>query len=326
MSTGQSGSPRRTYETAEVEQRAELYRTWGKWGEDDELGSLNYVTPEKIAAAAGLIRRGDTFSLALPMDRNGPMPGTSARVNPQHVMYRHGGDFLANWDEMGKGTQTTDDGVYMPLQCSTQWDAFSHVFYDGKTYNGRGPETVTSTGAAHNSITAMRDRTVGRGVLLDFPRFYDIPWLEPEQAIQDDDLVACAEHQGVDIGEGDFVLIRTGHMSRRRNEPRWGDYSAGPAPGIGLSACDYLLPRRIAAVATDTWGVEVVPCESLPHVRYAVHVIMLVNAGVLLGEMWDLEALAEDCARDSVYEFFLTAPPLMVTGSVGSPLNPIAIK
>ena len=99
--SGQLGSPRRTYETADVERRALQYRTWGKWGDDDELGSLNYVTPEKIAAAAGLIRRGDTFSLALPMDRNGPMPGISARVNPQHVMYRHGGDFLANWDEMG---------------------------------------------------------------------------------------------------------------------------------------------------------------------------------------------------------------------------------
>jgi kynurenine formamidase len=179
-----------------------------------------------------------------------------------------------------------------------------------------------------NSITAMSEGTVGRGVLLDFPRFYGVDWLQPGEAIQDDDLDACARAQGVEIGEGDFVLVRTGHMLRRRSEgeEHWGDYAAGPAPGLGLSAADYLLPRHVAAVASDTWGLEVVPCESLPEQKYALHVVFLVNAGVLIGEIWDLEELARDCAADAVYEFFLTAQPLTVTGAVGSPLNPIAVK
>lgn len=307
---------------------AERYRTWGQWGPDDERGSTNYITPDKVRAAAALVRTGEVFSLSTPFDRSGPNRGRvgSSRVNPQHFMYKHGGDMLADWENARHGMQSTDDGIYMPLQAATQWDAFCHAFFDGRTYNGHGPESVTSAGAAHNSITEVRETTTGRGVLLDFPRFYGVDWLEPEQAIQDDDVAACAEHQGVRIGEGDIVLVRTGHMKRRRREEFWGDYVAGPAPGLGLSACDYLLPRHVAAVASDTWGLEVVPCESLPHVRFAMHVVMLVNAGVLIGEIWDLDALAEACAADGVYEFFLSAPPLQVTGAVGSPLSPIAVK
>ncbi|MBM9464084.1 cyclase family protein [Aeromicrobium sp. YIM 150415] len=249
-------------------------------------------------------------------------------MNPQHVMYKHGGDMLADWENASSGMQSTDDGVYMPLQSATQWDAFCHVFYDGVTYNGHGPESVTSQGAVHNSVSMLADRVAGRGVLLDFPRFYGVDWLEPEDAIQDIDIDACARHQGVEIGEGDFVLVRTGHMLRRRGEDGggWGDYAAGPAPGLGLSAADYLLPRKVAGVASDTWGLESVPSESLPEAKYGLHVIFLVNAGVLIGEIWDVEELAADCANDGVYEFFLAAQPLTVTGAVGSPINPIAIK
>jgi kynurenine formamidase len=309
---------------------AERYRTWGNWGSGPqrERGSTNYITPDKVRQAAQLVRTGQVFSLSAPLDRTGPNRGRpgSSRVNPQHVMFKHGGDMLADWENARHGMQSTDDGVYMALQAATQWDAFCHVFYDGQTYNGHGPETVTSAGAAHNSITEVSETTTGRGVLLDFPRLYGVPWLEPEEAIQDVDVAECAERQGVEIGEGDIVLIRTGHLTRRRQEEFWGDYAAGPAPGLGLSACDYLLPRRVAAVASDTWGLEVVPCESLPHVKFAMHVVMLVNAGVLIGEIWDLDALAQACAQDGVYEFFLSAQPLMVTGAVGSPINPIAIK
>jgi kynurenine formamidase len=309
---------------------AEKYRTWGNWGPgpDCERGSTNFITAEKVRRAAQLVRTGQVFSLSVPFDRTGPNRGRqgSARVNPQHVMFKHGGDLLADWENARHGMQSTDDGVYMPLQAATQWDAFCHVFFDGQTYNGHGPASVTSAGAAHNSITEVSETTTGRGVLLDFPRLYGVPWLEPQEAIQDADIADCAQRQGVEIGEGDIVLVRTGHMARRRQEEFWGDYVAGPAPGLGLSACDYLLPRRVAAVASDTWGLEVVPCESLPHVRYAMHVVLLVNAGVLIGEIWDLDALAQACADDGVYEFFLSAQPLMVTGAVGSPLNPIAIK
>ncbi|BCB89835.1 cyclase family protein [Phytohabitans suffuscus] len=316
---------RREYTADEVHRTALRHRTWGRWGPDDELGHANHLTADRVRAAAGLIRRGATFSLAIPMDRDGPQGGRKARVNPQHVMFRHGGDLLADWENAGRGMQSTDDAVYMALQSATQWDAFCHVFYDGRTYNDRGPETVTSAGALRNSITAMADRLVGRGVLLDLARFHGRPYLDPGEAIQAEDLAACAAAAGVEVGQGDIVLVRTGHLARRRAQEAWGDFVAGPAPGLGLSACDFLCPRGVAAVATDTWGVEVIPFESAD-VRHPVHVVLLVNAGVLIGEIWDLDALAADCAADGVYEFFLTAPPLTITGAVGSPLNPIAVK
>lgn len=321
-------SPRRLYDAEQVRAMAQRYRTWGHWGESDERGATNYVTAEKVRAAAQLVRTGQVFSLSAPLDRTGPNRGRpgSARVNPQHVMYKHGGDLLADWENARHGMQSTDDGIYMPLQAGTQWDAFCHVFFDGHTYNGHGPESVTSQGAGHNAITEVVETTTGRGVLLDVARYLGVSWLEPEEAIQEVDLAACAEAEGVEIGEGDFVLVRTGHMARRRQEEFWGDYAAGPAPGLGLSACDYLLPRKVAGIASDTWGLEVVPCESLPEVKFGLHVVLLVNAGVLIGEIWDLEALAAACAADNRYEFLLCAPPLRVTGAVGAPLNPIAIK
>ncbi|WP_197410580.1 cyclase family protein [Arthrobacter sp. EPSL27] len=301
------------------------YRTWGRWGAQDELGAANYITPERIAAAAQGVSRGAVFSLSLPLDRSGPMRGGGPRVNPQHVMLRLPHEQIASLADQGLQT-ASDDAVYMPLQCSTQWDAFCHIFYEGQTYNGRTADSVTVTdGALHNSITNLGERGLGRGVLLDIARHLGLPALKPGDTIQEEDLEGCAEAQGVEIREGDIVLVRTGHLQQRRKEGDWGDYAGGPAPGLGVSSADFLCGRRVAGVATDTWGAEAIPFET-PDLMSPLHVILLVNAGVYIGEMWDLEELAADCATDGVYEFFLVAQPLMVTGATGSPLNPLAIK
>jgi kynurenine formamidase len=220
----------------------------------------------------------------------------------------------------------SDDAVYMPLQTATQWDSLAHCFFDGTSYNGQGVGTVTARGGAtRNSITNFVDRSVGRGVLLDVARFKDRVWLEPGEAIQAEDLEQCADAQGVSVGEGDFVLIRTGQLAQVRARGAWGDYAGGDSPGLGVSTADFLCSRGITAVATDTWGIDVKPYET-PDMMAPLHVILLVNAGIYLGEMWDLEALAEDCATDGVYEFLLTAQPLTVTGAVGSTVTPLAIK
>jgi kynurenine formamidase len=315
---------RREWTRGALEEMALRYRTWGQWGEDDELGAANHITPAVVARAAGLVRRGAVFSLALPMDRTGPQTGVNGRVNPQHVMLKDGGDILAVPPEPGE-LRATDDAVYMPLQSSTQWDALCHVFYNGQTYNGRGPESVGSQGARFNSITNLRDRAVGRGVLLDVPRMLGRPWLDPGESIQAEHLERCAQAQGVEIGQGDFVLVRTGQMAACRAAGAWGDYAGGPAPGLGVSAADFLCPRGVVGVAADTWGIEALPYET-SDVRAPLHVVLLVNAGVYIGEMWDMEALAEDCAADAVYEFMLTAAPLTITGAVGSPVNPVVVK
>ncbi|WP_439030555.1 cyclase family protein [Gordonia terrae] len=315
---------RREYTAAEVHALAAELRTWGQWGPDDELGAANWVTADTVVAAGRLIRRGCVFPLAIPMDRNGPQTGRTARVNPQHVMLRHGGDMLADGDQGIRGMRSTDDAVYLPLQSGTQWDALCHIFYDGQTYNGHGPGSVTGNGATHNSVTTMVDRAVGRGVLLDIPRMLGRDHLDPGDAIQDSDLQRWVDETETAVGEGDFVLIRTGHLAHRR-ESGWGDYVAGPSPGLGISGAAWLARRRVAAVAADTWGLEVLPSEC-PDIAHPVHILLMVNAGVRIGEIWDLDHLATDCAEDGVHEFFLTAPPLPITGAVGSPLIPLAIK
>lgn len=301
------------------------YRNWGRWGADDELGSMNFVTAEMRALAAGLVRHGKVFSLALPLDDEGPMTGERGRINPSHVMLWDGGDIESGAQDFLLGLRYTDDAAYLVLQSSTQWDALAHIYFDGQMYNGHGTDQVTSRGALRNSITNVKDQAVGRGVLLDIARYKGLPALATSYAITDSDLEGCADAQGVKVGEGDFVLVRTGQMGERRSTGSWGDFAGGPAPGLGITAADFFCPRHVAAVATDTWGTEVLPNETAD-VFQPLHIIMLVNAGIILGEMWDMDSLAEDCAGDGVYEFLLVAPPLTFTGSVGSPVNPQVIK
>lgn len=313
-------------DSATVLELASKYRNWGKWGPDDELGCMNYVTPQKVREAAALVRKGRVFSLALPLDSTGPMNGAFGRTNPIHVMLQDGGDVASGAQDHLATLRYTDDAVYLVLQCSTQWDALAHIYHDGKMYNGYGTEAVTSVGALKNSITQVRDKMVTRGVLLDIARYKNKPWLDVSEPIYGEDLEGCAEQQGVTVGEGDIVLVRTGRIGAVRERGNWGDeYAGGPAPGLAISAAPFLCERHVAAVALDTWGIEVLPNET-PDIFQPLHIILLVNAGVHIGEMFDLEALAEDCAEDGVYEFMFVAPPLTITGSVGSPVNPQAIK
>jgi kynurenine formamidase len=304
---------------------ARKYRNWGRWGATDELGTVNFITPAKVAAAARLVRQGKVLSLAIPFDANGPQTGFGGRVNPLHSMLQDGGDIANGAQDFLPGLRYCDDAITMPLQCATQWDALSHIYFDGKMYNDRGPELVTSTGARANAITALKDKIVSRGVLLDVPRLRGKPWLEPGEAIYPADLDAAAAMAKVRIESGDIVLVRTGQMRQVRERGGWGDYAGGPAPGLSLTCAEWLATHEIAGYATDTWGTEVIPNET-PDVFQPLHCVAIVNMGMLVGEIFTLEALADDCATDGVYEFLFVAPPLPITGAVGSPINPQAIK
>jgi len=315
--------PKMNIET--VRELARKYRNWGKWGSADELGTLNYITPEKIVAAARLVRRGKVFSLAIPFDGNGPQSGFGGRHNPLHYMLQDGGDVASGAQDAIPGLRYCDDAITMPLQCATQWDALSHIYFDGKMYNDRGPELVTSSGAGANSIDKLKSQIVSRGVLLDIPRLRGRDWLEPGEAIFPADLDAAAQQEHVAVGRGDIVLIRTGQMAHVAANGSWGRYAGGPAPGLSLTVAEWLATNEIAGYATDTWGTEVIPNET-PDVFQPLHCVAIVNMGMLVGEIFTLEELAADCASDGVYEFLFVAPPLPITGAVGSPVNPQAIK
>lgn len=316
---------------ATVRALCEKHSNWGRWGAEDERGTLNLVTPAHVAAAARLVRRGITISMAVPYDEAGPQTGALGRFNPIHLMIRDGADVIAGTsvrDFYGgddRHFRGTDDLIIMPLQSGTQWDALGHVVFEDTIYNGFGAEWVSSKGALRGSVRNAADGMVGRGVLLDLPRALGVAWLEPGHAIDGDQLQQAADMAGVDVGAGDFVFVRTGAVARTRVEGTWGDYAGGDAPGLGLGSVDWIAEHDVAAVAADTWGLEVRPNET-PDVFQPLHIVFIVHMGLWLGEIFDLEPLAEDCAADGVYEFFFCGPPLPFTRAVGSPLNPTAIK
>jgi kynurenine formamidase len=299
--------------------------TWGLWGEDDEKGALNYVTDAKRAEAASLVRRGRSFSLALPLlNGRGPQSGQGGRVNPMHFMTATGCDPRSGFD-LGAGCRFTDDFLALTVQCSTQWDALCHVYYDGKLYNGRPSTDVDSAGAHRNGIDKTHDAFVSRGVLIDAARAQDVDCLEPGYAVTIEDLEAAEERQGVKVGEGDILLLRTGWISRVSDDfADWSRYHAEPEPGIHWETAAWLAERRVAAVAADNTMVEA--AGVLPDVVIPFHMLAITNLGLHLGEFWVLEELAADCADDGTYEFMLVAQALPIEGGTGSPVNPIAIK
>jgi kynurenine formamidase len=315
---------RRTYSIEDVEELCERYRNWGRWGEGDELGTLNFIDSGTVTEAAGLVRTGEVVSCALPYNADGPQNGGFHRTNPLHFMLQSGGDIAIGAQDHLSILRYTDDAVYMPLQCGTQWDALAHIFHDGKMYNGWDLSFVSSSGARRNGIEVAAEKLVGRGILLDIPRHRGVDWLLPGDAIQSEELTECCQATGLEPRRGDIVLIRTGQIAQVRADGDWGTYAGGAAPGLGVSAASWLFEHEVAAFATDTWGTEVLPNET-PDVFQPLHLILLVNAGMMIGEIFDLEKLSERCTYHERWEFFLVAAPLPFTGAVGSPLNPLAI-
>ena len=299
---------------------------WGKWGDADERGTLNYISPETVARAATLVRRGAVFSLAVPFDAKGPQTNNHPRrFNPIHRMMLTGGDFSSGAVKLPGGVGFSDDMIIMPTHCGTQWDAISHCFVDGRMYNGYDANEVSSQGARKLGVEKIANGVVTRGVLLDLPRVKNVQWLDASYGVTIADLDAALADAHVAVGKGDALLVRTGHMAMCRARGSWGDYAGGPAPGLAFETADWVHRHELAAVATDTWGMEVQPSQ-VTGALHPLHQVFLPFMGLIVGEIFDLEALAADCAADGVYEFFFAAPPLPITGGVGSPINPLAIK
>ena len=301
---------------------------WGRWGAEDALGTLNFLDDTKRAQGAELIRRGVSFSLAQTFDMNGPQKGWRRRTNPVHTMLDTGTDAERGNQGFPHGIGGADDVIFMPLQASTQWDGLGHIFDHGNAWNGRrAGDVVTSDGDLVTGIQTATGRMSGRGVLLDVGRAVGGDGELPDGfAITTEHLVATIAAQGTtsSVGRGDLVLVRTGRLARARRDG-WGDYAGGASPGLSFTTADWLHGSEITAIATDTWGFEVRPNE-FDNAFQPLHQVAIPHIGLFIGEMWDLDALAADCAADGVYEFWLSAEPLPVTGAVGSPVAPVAVK
>lgn len=308
---------------SELDAIAAKVRNWGRWGEADERGTLNHLDPEVLRAAAASVRAGRLFSLGLNFDSAGPQQ-EGRRFNPKLYVT----EVATPLNRRSPSARYSDDVIHMPSQAATQWDALSHVHYDGELYNGcKACDTLSERGAARLGIqTLAQPGIMGRGVLLDIARLRGEAMLAPAYEITPDDLDAASRRQGVEPGRGDILLVRTGHI-RRFTVDRDRAAFNGLQPGLSPRCAEWIHDRSLAAVAADNVAVEVISAEMrASETPLPLHMLCLRDMGCPLGEMFDLEALAEDCAQDGRYDVLLAAPPLPLTRAFGSPVNPLALK
>jgi len=291
----------------------------GRWGPDDQRGTLNLITPDVVQRGVRAARQGKVFSLAIPFDEDGPQNGSiPGRDNPTRSMLCVDVSFTGDRGDFC----TSDDAFSMGTQAATHWDALAHVSYENRLYNGVASNVIDDHGAQRLGIEHFGP-VVSRGVLLDVARVHGVESFEDGYAISGDDLDAAERLANVEVEPGDILCVRTGQMAHLRRGDK-GRYSH-PSPGLSTKSVEWLHDHDVAAVATDTLVFEVWPCED-PAVLLPVHLLHLVDMGMPQGQVWALDELAGDCASDGQYDFLLTASPLPLTRAVGGPVVPTAVK
>ena len=200
-------------------------------------------------------------------------------------------------------------------------DAFCHVAYDGRLYGGKPDKPVTSDGAETGSIELLKDGLVGRGVLLDVPRVRGVPWIEPGDHVFREDLEAAEDAQGVRVGTGDILLVRTGHTRRQAECEPWdtGKAKAGLHPTVAT----FLAERCVAVLGSD--GNNDTAPSTTEGIGFPIHVLAINAMGIHLLDYLQFEDLVRQCEEAGRWEFLFAAAPLRIAGGTGSPLNPTAI-
>ena len=318
---GSQGGPRRheprsgeeNVSSQEFESLFASLSRWGWWGEGDERGALRLITPARVVAAATLVREGVTVSLSLPLNTH----AAAHCPNPadHHMTSLGAGPGAVHFNMDYVGLDYHHDG-------HSHIDALCHVGYNGSLYNGRREgDVVTDRGARVSTIEVLKDGLVGRGVLLDIPRLRSRDWLEPGEHIVRDDLEAAELAQGVRVGEGDILLVRTGHAQRLAELGPWDTATA--KAGMHPSAMPFLADRGVAALGSD--GNNDTAPSRTEGVDFPIHVLAITAMGIHLMDYLQFEDLRAVCETTGRWEFLLVAAPLLIVGGTGSPLNPIAI-
>lgn len=311
--------------TIDFDRMAEQVRNWGRWGSEDARGTLNHIDPAALHRAVATVTAGKMLNLGLRFDKNGPQVAeVTGRRNPQLLVSALDQTFMPHKPR----SRYNDDVIVMPLQCATQWDALSHVHYDGEMYNGcKACDVTAKDGATRNGVEHLASPGImSRGILLDIARLNNVDALPNTHKILPDELNRACEAQGVTIEPGDIVVVRTGHL-RVFTVDNDRSKVAGLSAGLGKECAEWLHDKSAAAVAADNMAVEFVGMETFAEDCFLpLHMLCLRDMGMPLGELFDLEALSADCAADGRYTFLLSAPPLGITGAFGSPVNPMVLK
>jgi kynurenine formamidase len=301
--------------SSEVKALFDKLSNWGRWGKEDQRGALNFITPERRAAAAKLVKTGEAISLALPL---ATIPAADNPAPVTHLMVQAGFDS----HEM----ELPYAGDYFAIaphgMANTHIDALCHVFWQAKMYNGFDAAEVGSHGASKCAIDVARTGIISRGVLLDIPKIRKVEWLEPGERILPEELEAAERDHGVRVEEGDVLLIRTGRAAMRKAKGGWDPMRVG-LPGLDASCLPWLHERKIAVLGSDSVS-DVVP-SGLDDVPLPIHVGTLVVMGIHLIDNADFDALSSACGAVGRYEFLFTMGPLILLRGTASPVNPIAI-
>ena len=282
---------------------------WGRWGRQDQLGAINLITPLKRRQAAALVKEGVSVSLARDPEKE------KAADNPspyEHVMIRTG---LGNSGAAMDTYKVSYHGL-----AHTHLDSLSHVFFQGKMYNGFSQEEVTEKGAGKLDIHKLKSGIFTRGILIDIPRLKGVPYLDPETAIYPEDLEAWERKAGIRVSSGDVVFVRTGRWARRAALGPWN--AAQSSAGLHISVARWLKERDVAMIGGDAAN-DVTP-SGIEGLAFPLHRLAIVAMGVHMFDNADLEALSETAARLNRWEFLLTVAPIPMPGGTGSPVNPIA--
>jgi kynurenine formamidase len=307
---------------------ADAPKNWGKWGDDDEIGALNYLGADEVLRGIGLVRQGKVFTLQAQMGHpHGDMMALHRRPG-QRFMYLDQGSWAGDKaPNMPGGGRFADDYIMTFLQASTQYDALGHFWYDDELYNGYDAAT-TIGGLSKASVLPIAERgVVGRGVLIDMARHRGKEHLGRGEVFSHEDLLEAAESQGVAIERRDILLIRTGWLEFFYTVPTQEIYGDFREPGLAYSPqlVRWFQEMEIPNLVTDTVGNEVSP-DPATRTEGLLHCALMRNLGVTFTEICDLGKLARDCAEDGRWEFLYVAAPLKVVNATGSPVNPVVLK
>ena len=302
------GQPKVT--EADVEGWMDSLSNWGRWGPDDQLGAVNLITPETRMAAAKLVEKGVSVSMARDVEKD------SAVDNPRPFLHK-----MLNVGLNNPGQFVSDNyQVSYHGYAHTHMDSLCHMAYNGKMYNGFPQAEVVESGAPKLAVTAFKQGIFARAVLMDMPRLKGVDWLEPGTPIYPSDLDAWEEKAGFKTRSGDIVLVRTGRWARRDAEGPW-DVSKKSA-GLHASSAQWLKERDAAILGSDAAS-DVAP-SLVEGVAQPIHQLVIIAMGMPIFDNLDLEAVSEEAARQNRWQFLVTAAPMAVGGGTGSPFNPIA--
>ena len=296
----------------------ERLKNWGKWGEGDEMGTLNYITPGHVVKAAALVRSGRSVSMSIPIDK------VAGPDNAHPAIHYMAATHDLDMGSKNLGYATDFLGMQFHGDCHTHLDALCHVSYKGLLYDGVPASRVNAAGATCLDVTAFAHGVAGRGVLIDVPRFRGVKWLEPGEAVGAEEIMAIEQAQGVRLGPGDIMVFRTGQHRRRMEMGPWavGDGGEGRA-GIDPYCMELLHERQVAVFLPEGDG-EVVP-GTVEGLRSPIHVLQITAMGMLCADSLQLDELAAACEEEKRFEFMVVIAPLRLPGGTGCPFNPIAI-